>query len=247
MTLPVHIGIIMDGINRLARQRVLTREVVHREGVEYIRRGAESCIFFSSRRRHTRLQGDWSSDVCSSDLSTLGEFASRITGSSDLYQGDGRHPIASINFVTAHDGFTLRDLVSYNEKHNETNLEDNRDGTDDNRSWNCGIEGPTDDSEVNTLRARQQRNFLVTLLLSQRVPMLVGGEEMRDESSLTLLNASHEGVAFKLPTRRFGPGWTFVLASAEPEREEGSLDFPARSLLEVEPRSTVVLRLERRR
>jgi glycogen operon protein len=105
-------------------------------------------------------------------------FASRLTGSSDLYQNDGRHPFASINFVTAHDGFTLRDLVSYNEKHNEANLEDNRDGTDDNRSWNCGAEGPTDDPAIGALRLRQQRNLLATLLLSQGVPMLLGGDEM---------------------------------------------------------------------
>ncbi len=104
-------------------------------------------------------------------------FASRFTGSSDLYQDDGRHPSASINFITAHDGFTLADLVSYNEKHNEANLEDNRDGRDDNRSWNCGVEGPTDDPEVNALRALQQRNLLATLLLSQGVPMILGGDE----------------------------------------------------------------------
>jgi glycogen operon protein len=109
---------------------------------------------------------------------STGEFARRFTGSSDLYGDDGRHPSASINFVTAHDGFTLRDLVSYNEKHNEANQEDNRDGTDDNRSWNCGAEGETDDPEVNALRARQQRNFLATLLLSQGAPMLVGGDEI---------------------------------------------------------------------
>ncbi len=108
----------------------------------------------------------------------LGELAQRFTGSSDLYQSDGRRPFASINFVTAHDGFTLADLVSYNEKHNQANLEDNRDGTDDNRSWNCGVEGPTDDPEVNALRERQQRNFLATLLLSQGVPMLLGGDEL---------------------------------------------------------------------
>src|SRR6185437_14028837 len=103
--------------------------------------------------------------------------ASRFTGSSDLYQSDGRAPFASINFITAHDGFTLRDLVSYNEKHNEANGEDNQDGTDDNRSWNHGVEGPTDDPEINALRARQQRNFLTTLLLSQGVPMVLGGDE----------------------------------------------------------------------
>jgi isoamylase len=107
-----------------------------------------------------------------------GEFASRLSGSSDLYESDGRDPFASINFITAHDGFTLRDLVSYNEKHNDANLEDNRDGTDDNRSWNCGAEGDTDDPEVLALRRRQQRNFLTTLLLSQGTPMLLGGDEM---------------------------------------------------------------------
>jgi glycogen operon protein len=108
----------------------------------------------------------------------LGEFAARITGSSDLYEWSGRRPFASINFVTAHDGFTLNDLVTYNEKHNEANGEDNRDGTDDNRSWNCGIEGATDDPDILALRATQRRNFLATLLLSQGIPMLLGGDEM---------------------------------------------------------------------
>lgn len=109
---------------------------------------------------------------------TLGEFAYRLTGSSDLYELSGRWPHASINFVTAHDGFTLRDLVSFNEKHNEANGEDNRDGESHNRPWNCGIEGPTDDPDINALRQRQQRNFLVTLMLSQGVPMLLGGDEI---------------------------------------------------------------------
>ncbi|HEX7087931.1 MAG TPA: glycogen debranching protein GlgX [Vicinamibacterales bacterium] len=109
---------------------------------------------------------------------TLGEFAMRLTGSSDLYENDGRRPYASINFVTAHDGFTLRDLVSYHEKHNEANGEDNRDGETHNRSWNCGVEGSTTDPAVNALRARQQRNFLTTLLLSQGIPMLLGGDEI---------------------------------------------------------------------
>jgi glycogen operon protein len=108
----------------------------------------------------------------------VAEFAQRFTGSSDLYADDGRRPFASINFITAHDGFTLADLVSYNEKHNEANLEGNRDGTDDNRSWNCGVEGPTDDPAVNELRHRQMRNFLTTLMLSQGVPMLLGGDEL---------------------------------------------------------------------
>jgi isoamylase len=108
----------------------------------------------------------------------VGGFASRLTGSSDLYEDDGRHPFASINFVTAHDGFTLADLVSYNEKHNEANGEGNRDGSDDNRSWNCGVEGDTDDPAVLALRDRQRRNFLATLLLSQGTPMLLGGDEV---------------------------------------------------------------------
>jgi isoamylase len=109
---------------------------------------------------------------------TLPEFASRLTGSSDLYQPDSRRPVASVNFVTAHDGFTLTDLVSYDHKHNEANGEGNRDGSDDNRSWNCGVEGPTGDPAVLALRARQKRNFLTTLLLSQGVPMLLAGDEI---------------------------------------------------------------------
>jgi isoamylase len=111
-------------------------------------------------------------------FTNCGEFASRLSGSADLYEADGRDPFASINFITAHDGFTLRDLVSYDRKHNEANLEDNQDGTDDNRSWNCGAEGETDDPEILALRARQQRNFLATLLVSQGTPMLLGGDEM---------------------------------------------------------------------
>jgi glycogen operon protein len=111
------------------------------------------------------------------DDGNIGEFAYRLTGSSDLYQRDGKRPYASINLITAHDGFTLNDLVSYNEKHNEANGEENKDGHSDNRSWNCGVEGPSDDPEVCRLRRRQLRNFLATLLLSQGVPMLVGGDE----------------------------------------------------------------------
>src|SRR5512132_3067287 len=110
--------------------------------------------------------------------STLAEFGSRFTGSSDLYQGTGRRPYASINFITAHDGFTLHDLVSYNEKHNEGNGEENRDGENHNRSWNCGEEGPTENADVLALRRRQTRNFLATLFLSQGVPMLGGGDEI---------------------------------------------------------------------
>jgi isoamylase len=117
-------------------------------------------------------------DFWRGEPSTLGEFASRITGSADLYEDTGRRPFASINFVTAHDGFTMRDLVSYNEKHNEANGEGNNDGESHNRSWNCGVEGDTDDDKVLTLRARQQRNFIATLLLSQGVPMLLHGDEL---------------------------------------------------------------------
>jgi glycogen operon protein len=108
----------------------------------------------------------------------MSDFASRLSGSSDLYETDGRRPFASINFITAHDGFTLRDLVSYNEKHNEANQEDNRDGTDDNRSWNHGVEGETDDPGITALRERQMRNLLATLFLSQGTPMLLGGDEI---------------------------------------------------------------------
>jgi isoamylase len=111
------------------------------------------------------------------DDGTVGELASRLAGSSDLYAHNGRQPSASLNFITAHDGFTLRDLVSYNHKHNEANGEENRDGTNDNQSWNCGAEGHTDDAAINALRAQQQRNFLATLLLAQGVPMLLSGDE----------------------------------------------------------------------
>ena len=111
------------------------------------------------------------------DQGMLSDFAYRLTGSSDLYQFDGRKPYASINFITAHDGFTLCDLVSYNEKHNEANGDDNHDGADNNDSWNMGAEGPTDDPAINELRERQTRNFLATLMLSQGVPMLTGGDE----------------------------------------------------------------------
>jgi isoamylase len=117
-------------------------------------------------------------DFWRGEPASLGEFASRFTGSSDLYEKDNRRPIASINFVTAHDGFTLHDLVSYNEKHNEANGEDNRDGESHNRSWNHGVEGPVDGGEVHMLRERQKRNFIATLLLSQGVPMIAHGDEL---------------------------------------------------------------------
>ena len=117
-------------------------------------------------------------DFWRGEPASLGEFASRFTGSSDVYEADGRRPLASINFVTAHDGFTLHDLVSYNDKHNEANGEGNRDGESHNRSWNHGVEGPTDDVEIRGLRQRQKRNLLATLLLSQGVPMISHGDEL---------------------------------------------------------------------
>ncbi|MEU5023945.1 glycogen debranching protein GlgX [Streptomyces milbemycinicus] len=116
-------------------------------------------------------------DLWRGEPRTLAEFASRLTGSSDLYQSDGRRPLASVNFVTCHDGFTLRDLVSYDDKHNEANGEGNQDGESYNRSWNCGVEGETDDPAVRALRERQMRNFIATLMLSQGVPMLSHGDE----------------------------------------------------------------------
>ncbi|HJG43533.1 glycogen debranching protein GlgX [Corynebacterium phoceense] len=116
-------------------------------------------------------------DFWRGEPATLGEFASRLTGSSDLYANNGRRPTASINFITAHDGFTLKDLVSYNEKHNMANGEDNRDGESHNRSWNCGVEGPTENHDIRKLRRRQQRNFITTLLLSQGTPMICHGDE----------------------------------------------------------------------
>ncbi|MCZ2827020.1 MULTISPECIES: glycogen debranching protein GlgX [unclassified Modestobacter] len=117
-------------------------------------------------------------DFWRGENATIGEFASRITGSADLYQHSGRRPVASINFVTAHDGFTLNDLVSYHEKHNEANGEDNNDGESHNRSWNCGVEGKTKDPAIKALRAQQRRNFITTLMLSQGVPMLLHGDEL---------------------------------------------------------------------
>jgi glycogen operon protein len=117
------------------------------------------------------------------DGGQVSELGYRLSGSSDLYEASGRRPFASINFVVAHDGFTLRDLVSYDQKHNEANLENNKDGSDDNQNWNCGVEGPTDDPGILALRARQQRNMLATLLLSQGVPMLCGGGRDRPESA----------------------------------------------------------------
>ena len=112
------------------------------------------------------------------DGGLMSELATRLTGSSDLYEDDGRKPYASINFITAHDGFCLQDLVSYNDKHNDANGEDNRDGANDNESWNCGAEGPTDDADINRIRERQKRNIIATLMFSEGVPMLVAGDEL---------------------------------------------------------------------
>jgi isoamylase len=144
---------------------------------------------------------------------TVGEFAARITGSADLYETSGRRPVASINFVTAHDGFTLRDLVSYNEKHNEANQDDNTDGESHNRSWNCGVEGDTDDAAVLALRAQQQRNFIATVFLSQGVPMLCHGDELGrtqegnnngycQDNELTWIDWDHLDVGLLAFTRR---------------------------------------------
>jgi len=127
---------------------------------------------WNDRYRDT-VRGYWKGDEA-----LIGDFATRFTGSADLYEASGRKPHASVNFVTAHDGFTLQDLVSYNSKHNESNGEDNRDGNDNNRSWNHGVEGPTDDAAINALRARQKRNMIATLLLSQGVPMILAGDEL---------------------------------------------------------------------
>ena len=110
-------------------------------------------------------------------MGLLGEVAYRVTGSADLFEHNGRRPYASVNFLTAHDGFTLYDTVAYNDKHNDANGENNQDGHNDNRSWNCGAEGPTEDESINALRRQQLRNFLATMLLSQGVPMIVGGDE----------------------------------------------------------------------
>src|SRR5262249_52133646 len=126
----------------------------------------------------TGKSGDPVGDLGRGRAAALPEFASRLTGSSALYEASGRRPVASVNFVTCHDGFTLADLVSYSHKHNDANGEQGRDGSDDNRSWNCGAEGPTGDQAINALRARQGRNFLGPLFCSQGVRMLPAGDEM---------------------------------------------------------------------
>jgi glycogen operon protein len=136
-------------------------------------------------------------DFWRGEAASLGEFASRLTGSSDLYEHSSRRPIASINFVVAHDGFTLRDLVSYNDKRNDANGEGNEDGESHNRAWNCGVEGETDDLAVNALRRQQQRNFLTTLLLSQGVPMIAHGDEIgRTQGGNNNVYCQDNGVAW---------------------------------------------------
>jgi isoamylase len=152
-------------------------------------------------------------DFWRGEPATIGEFAARLTGSADLYETSGRRPVASINFVTAHDGFTLLDLVSYNEKHNEANLDDNTDGEGHNRSWNCGTEGATKDKQVIALRAQQRRNFLATLFLSQGVPMICHGDEIGrtqrgnnngycQDNELTWMDWKHVDVDLLAFTRR---------------------------------------------
>ena len=154
----------------------------------------------------------------------LGEFASRLAGSSDLYEHSGRRPVASINFVTAHDGFTVRDLVSYEQKHNEANGEDGRDGADDNRSWNHGVEGPTDKDDVNSARARDQRNLLATLLLSQGVPMVLHGDELgRTQDGNNNTYAQDSSLSWIDWDRIDGPLNEFVAELARLRHEHPSL------------------------
>ena len=173
-------------------------------------------------------------DFWRGEPATLGEFASRFTGSADLYEHDGRRPVASINFVTAHDGFTLADLVSYNEKHNDANGEDNNDGESHNRSWNCGVEGPTDDPAVLDLRARQQRNFLATLLLSQGVPMILHGDELgRTQQGNNNTYAQDSELSWIHWDRADGPLIEFVAALTA--AAAGAPDVPPGPLLRRSP------------
>ena len=161
---------------------------------------------------------------------SLGEFASRLAGSSDLYEHSGRRPFASINFVTAHDGFTLRDLVSYNEKHNDANGEDNNDGESHNRSWNHGVEGPTDDPEVLEARARAQRNFLATLLLSQGVPMILHGDELgRTQHGNNNTYAQDSEISWVHWDRADQPLVEFT--ADDREAAQGAPDLPPQALL----------------
>ncbi|MFC8145234.1 glycogen debranching protein GlgX [Streptomyces paradoxus] len=160
-------------------------------------------------------------DLWRGEQRTLAEFASRLTGSSDLYQDDGRRPLASINFVTCHDGFPLHDLVAYNDKHNEANGEDNRDGESHNRSWNCGAEGETDDPDVLRLRARQMRNFIATLMLSQGVPMISHGDEFaRTQHGNNNAYCQDNELA-----------WVEWPEEPEPEESEDAEGGPSRQLL----------------
>lgn len=175
----------------------------------------------------------WWGEAC-----TLGDFANRLLGSSDLYEDTGRRPFASVNFVTAHDGFTLEDLVSYEEKHNEANGEDNRDGPSDPRSWNCGVEGPTEDPDVRSLRDRHG-----VLLNGKAIPTRgEQGEGIEDESFLLLLNADAESLEFRLPEARFGLHWTPLLDTADP-RIEPAAEKPLSpgDAVTLEGRSVVLL------
>ena len=170
-------------------------------------------------------------DFWRGEPATLAEFASRFTGSSDLYQADTRRPTASVNFVTAHDGFPLADLVAYNEKHNEANGEDNRDGESHNRSWNCGVEGPTDDPAILALRARQQRNLLTTLMLSQGVPMLLGGDELgrTQQGNNNALLPGQRDLVVRLGARRRRPSRVVQgadHASSRPRRVQATTLVP---------------------
>ena len=173
-------------------------------------------------------------DFWRGEPATLGEFASRITGSADLYENTGRRPVASINFVTAHDGFTLRDLVSYNEKHNEANGEDSNDGESHNRSWNSGVEGDDRRPDVLTLRARQQRNFLATLLLSQGVPMLLHGDELgRTQHGNN--NALRPGLRAQLGALGRGRPAAHRVHRRARAAAQGASDVPAQPLLRRPP------------
>ncbi|MEM8808835.1 MAG: glycogen debranching protein GlgX [Cyanobacteria bacterium P01_G01_bin.38] len=166
----------------------------------------------------------------------LGEFAFRLTGSSDLYQANGKLPHASINFITAHDGFPLNDLVSYNEKHNEANCEGNRDGESYNRSWNCGVEGETDDPDILTLRAQQRRNFLATLFLSQGVPMILGGDEMGRTQG-----GNNNGYCQDSEISWFDWGLRFSNGEASPTQNNPLVDF-TRRLIEFRQQHPVFCR-----
>src|SRR5205814_2276158 len=176
------------------------------------------------------------------DEGKIGEVAYRLTGSPDLYNHDGRRPYASINFVTCHDGITLIDLVSYNEKHNDANGEKNHDGDNNNLSWNHGVEGPTDDPKINALRERQRRNFLTTLFVSQGVPMLLGGDEFgRTQNGNN--NAHYETISCLLPGHEGGEWQLLVDTATEPGFFAEPKRFGAGDELPVTDRGACLLKL----